>query len=103
MPPLTADCGERGEGDPNNRNPVVCVSVYGEPRGFGGLLVNPMVVHATRREPVVLKWQTRNLSEDIEVRMKDENCTAQNACRGRGTCTIPIKPNPAGGEVCRYE
>ena len=101
-PTTRPDCAATGAGHPDNKGPVVCVSVFSDPKGFGGLLVHPTVVHASRRGAVVLQWETRNGDETIEIEMKDENCTAVKTCRGQGTCTIPVKPNPAGGEVCHY-
>lgn len=101
-PMARPDCENKGVGHSDNKGPVVCVSVYSDPDGFGGLLVNPAVVHASRRAPVILQWETQSGIEDIEIEMKDENCTAVKTCRGKGTCTIPVKANPAGGEVCHY-
>lgn len=101
-PMARPDCENLGVGHSDNKSPVVCVSVYSDPSGFGGLLVNPAVVHASRRGAVVLQWETQTGVEDIEIEMKDENCTAAKSCRGKGTCTIAVSPNVTGGEVCHY-
>ena len=101
-PTTRPDCAETGAGHPDNKSPVMCVSVYADPDGFGGLLVHPSVVTVSRRGGVVLQWDTRRGSEPIEIEMKDEKCTEVKTCRGQGTCTIRVKPGLAGGETCAY-
>ena len=102
-PPPPNACSESGVGNPDNKNPTGCISVYTDPAGFGGLLINPLVLRATRRQPAMFKWQTRNGTEDLTISMKSGDCTQAKSCNGNGMCVIQVKANPQGGEVCRYE
>ena len=104
-PPPPDLCHDAGKiGNPSNKNPEVCVSVYGDPKGFGGLLVYPYAVHASRHGAIVLKWRTRDQNDNLEIRMKDAGCTQAPQCtRGNGQCTAVLHPDRKGGETCRYE
>jgi hypothetical protein len=105
-PPPRADrCQTDGVIDaPNNQSPEVCVSVYRDPRAFGGLLVYPYAVHASRHGAIVLKWRTRDQNDNLDIRMKDAGCTETPRCNpGNGQCTAVLNPNRKGGEVCHYE
>ena len=104
-PPPVDLCHDDGViGNPSNKTPEVCVSVYGDPRGFGGLLVYPYAVHASRHGAIVLKWRTRDRNDNLDIRMKDAECTEAPRCTpGSGQCTAVLRPDRKGGEVCRYE
>lgn len=105
------DCEDRGLGDPDPKHPVVCISVYpgATQSDPGGLLVNPYVVKANRKDngggTNKIKWTTRNRRENVDVSFQQTGCVESNAkdCpQGSGECEAPVSQTSPDYTQCAY-